>query len=82
MKATQIPFYLFLTIALWGNVLVSAHPKHGELVVARAVNCKVVTGVLAVVKALGVPATSFCSSYLHIPATSTVQATVTPTSYA
>jgi hypothetical protein len=44
----------------------------------RAVNCNAVTGVLGIVKALGAPATSFCSSYLSVPATSTVLTTTTP----
>ncbi|KAH7389950.1 hypothetical protein BKA66DRAFT_526814, partial [Pyrenochaeta sp. MPI-SDFR-AT-0127] len=52
------------------------------MVIARAVDCKAVTGVLRVVKALGAPATSFCSSYLRVPATSTVRATITPTQVA
>jgi hypothetical protein len=43
----------------------------------RAVNGEVVTGVLAVMKALGGPATSLCSSYLHTPATTTVTITTT-----
>jgi hypothetical protein len=43
----------------------------------RAVNCKVIVGVLGVLKALGNPATSFCSSYLHI-GTETVTSVVTP----
>jgi hypothetical protein len=79
MRFSLSPFLVTLLIAPWGNHPVYAHPKQGELIIARAVNCKVVTGVLGVVKALGAPATSFCSSYLHVPATSTIQATITPT---
>jgi hypothetical protein len=49
---------------------------------ARAVNCKVVTGVLAVVKAAGKPARTFCSSYLKIPAMATVTITTSgPAAY-
>lgn len=43
----------------------------------RAVNCGVVTGALAFLKVLGGPATSFCSSYLHI-GTTTVTNVITP----
>ncbi|PVH73588.1 hypothetical protein DL98DRAFT_538227 [Cadophora sp. DSE1049] len=43
----------------------------------RAVNCKVLNGVLSVLKGLGGPATSFCSSYLSI-GTATVTSVVTP----
>ncbi|KAH8665231.1 hypothetical protein BGZ60DRAFT_411022 [Tricladium varicosporioides] len=43
----------------------------------RAANCKAIVGVLAALKGLGGPATSFCSSYLRI-GTSTVTSTVTP----
>jgi hypothetical protein len=77
MKFTPPKVNLFLALILWDGQ-VSANPKHGEMVIARAVNCKAVTGVLAVVKALGAPATSFCSSYLNIAPTSTVKITSTP----
>jgi hypothetical protein len=51
-------------------------------VVARAVqppavNCNVVIGALALLKRLGNPATSFCSSYLHV-GTVTVTSVITP----
>jgi hypothetical protein len=78
MKLTHPTINLFLGLAYWDRQ-VSAHPKHGDIVIARAVNCKAVTGVLAVVKALGTPATSFCSSYLNIAPTGTVKITSTPT---
>ncbi|OAL49310.1 hypothetical protein IQ07DRAFT_588635 [Pyrenochaeta sp. DS3sAY3a] len=67
-----------IAIAPWGIQPVLSYPSN-DIVIARAVNCKVVTGVLGVVKALGAPATSFCSSYLNIPATSTVRTTKTST---
>ncbi|KAF2432544.1 hypothetical protein EJ08DRAFT_121453 [Tothia fuscella] len=54
----------------------SAVPE--KIFVARAVNCKAVTGVLAIVMGLGAPATSFCSSFIHIPATTTKFTTTTP----
>ena len=44
----------------------------------RAVDCAKVTGVLSAVKALGAPATAFCSSYLRVPSATTVQTTITP----
>jgi hypothetical protein len=44
----------------------------------RTVDCGKVTGVLSAVKALGPLATAFCSTYLHIPGTTTVQTTTTP----
>ncbi|KAH7068809.1 hypothetical protein BKA63DRAFT_520156 [Paraphoma chrysanthemicola] len=81
MRFSPSPFITTLAIALWSSHSVHAYPRHDELVVARAVNCNVVTGVLGVVKALGAPATSFCSSYLRVPATSTIKATITPTAY-
>lgn len=37
----------------------------------KRLNCKDVNVVLNVIKALGPPATSFCSSYLHIPGPTT-----------
>lgn len=43
----------------------------------RAVNCKVVNGVLPALKGLGRLATSFCSSYISI-GTATVTNTFTP----
>jgi hypothetical protein len=82
MKLFQPFFTITLAIAAYSNHLVSAHPNPNEVFVARAVNCKAVTGVIGAIKALGAPATSFCSSYLKVPATSTVRATVTPTQYA
>jgi hypothetical protein len=55
-------------------------PGSGFVVLAmeeRAVNCNAVTGVLAILKGFGGPATSFCSSYLQI-GTTTVTSVVTP----
>ncbi|KAL6704615.1 hypothetical protein ACN47E_008012 [Coniothyrium glycines] len=45
----------------------------------RAVDCAKVNGALSVLKRLGPPATSFCSSYLRIPATKTTTLFITPT---
>jgi hypothetical protein len=44
----------------------------------RAIDCSKVTGALSVLKKVGPPATSFCSSYLKIPGTKIVTTTVTP----
>ena len=44
----------------------------------RAVDCKKVNAALSVLKVLGPPATTFCSSYIHIPATTTQTATAVP----
>ena len=82
MKFMRTPFTLSLTVTLWGSTQVNARPQPGEELVARAVNCKAVTGVLGAVKALGAPATSFCSSYLNVPATTTIKITTRPTKYA
>jgi hypothetical protein len=43
----------------------------------RALDCKAVNAALTVLKALGPPATAFCSSYLRIPATITSVSTAT-----
>jgi hypothetical protein len=68
-----------LVLLLAGSVAANAvgsFEKRGE-VVERYVDCKIVTGVLSVLKGLGGPATSFCSSYLSI-GTATVTNVVTP----
>lgn len=44
----------------------------------RAIDCSKVTGALSVLKKLGPPATSFCSSYLKIAGTKTLTTTFTP----
>ncbi|KAH7074343.1 hypothetical protein BKA63DRAFT_312064 [Paraphoma chrysanthemicola] len=44
----------------------------------KGINCNQVNVVLNVIKALGPPATSFCSSYLHIPAPTTRITTIAP----
>lgn len=38
----------------------------------RAVNCNAVNLALSALKILGAPATSFCSSYISVPATTTM----------
>ncbi|KAJ4378756.1 hypothetical protein N0V86_005627 [Didymella sp. IMI 355093] len=48
---------------------------------ARAVNCAKITGALSVLKNLGPPATTFCSSFLKVPATATITTTTTSTRY-
>lgn len=42
------------------------------------VDCKVIKGTLGLSKGLGAPASSFCKSYLRVPGTTIVAATVTP----
>ena len=54
---------------------VSAEPTTPKL--QKGVDCKAVNLALTVLKGLGPPATSFCSSYLKVPATSTVSITTT-----
>lgn len=46
---------------------------------ARAVNCAKVTGALFVLKNLGPPASTFCSSFLKVPATTTIITSTTST---
>lgn len=72
------PIWLPLLLMLDSTVagLGMPAPHH---IAERAVNCKVVTGVLAAVKNLGGLATSYCSSYLHIPATTTLTSITTGT---
>lgn len=48
-------------------------PAHVE----KRIDCKAVNLALTVLKKLGPPATSFCSSYLKVPATKTVSITTT-----
>jgi len=54
---------------------VSAEPTPPQF--QKGVDCKAVNLALTVLKKLGPPATSFCSSYLKIPATKTVSITTT-----
>lgn len=44
----------------------------------KRTTCKQVDVVLNVIKALGPPATTFCRSYLHIPAPTTRTTTIAP----
>jgi hypothetical protein len=68
-------FNIALLVSFVAVVTSSPAPANLE---QRAANCNVVTGALAILKPLGAPATSFCSSYLHIPATSTLTTTSAP----
>ncbi|KAH8635888.1 hypothetical protein IG631_07722 [Alternaria alternata] len=54
---------------------VSAEPTPPQF--QKSVDCKAVNLALTVLKKLGPPATSFCSSYLNIPATKTLSITTT-----
>ena len=65
-----------------GTITKDVSPNHnslGHLLQKRAVNCAKVTGVLAIVKALGGPATSFCRSFLKSPGVTTVPPTTVTT---
>ncbi|KAF2130703.1 hypothetical protein P153DRAFT_383929 [Dothidotthia symphoricarpi CBS 119687] len=73
--------FLHIQVALWTCINAIAVPAPtNALVNERAVNCNSVSGALKVLKGLGAPATSFCSSYLKIPATVTTTTTTTPVS--
>jgi hypothetical protein len=65
------------TYLLHGAVLVAANPilESKQELEGRAVNCNAVNAALSVLKVLGPPATTFCSSYLKIPATITTTST-------
>jgi hypothetical protein len=56
---------------------VTANPAP-HVIEERVINCKAVNKVLLALKGLGGQATSFCRSYLHVPATSTVTTTSYP----
>lgn len=66
--------FFLLPLVHTANVLAFPEPEFEE----RAVNCAAVTGALGILKVLGKPATSFCSSYLHIPRPTTAVSTATP----
>jgi hypothetical protein len=87
-SGTHIAIMLrILQLSLWILATVHASPYAEPTLVARdtnhlekRVNCNAVNAALTVLKALGPPATTFCSSYLHIPATATATVTApTPT---
>jgi hypothetical protein len=72
----------FSLVALSAAAEVVYYTEADSGVLARAIkpppiNCNVVVGVLALLKGLGNPATSFCSSYLQI-GTVTVTVVITP----
>lgn len=69
---------LLLSISLL-PVDVQASPTNDNA--EKRANCAQVTGALAVFKAVGPLATSFCSEYLRVPKVSTTKVTVTPTRY-
>lgn len=70
-------YHLIFAAAIGSVVAFPAEPT----LAARAVDCGKVTGALSVLKNLGPPATTFCSSFLKVPATQTVISTTTPTVY-
>ncbi|KAF2623337.1 hypothetical protein BU25DRAFT_451331 [Macroventuria anomochaeta] len=72
----QLLSYALLSMATAAYASPLARPT--DALKERAVNCNKVNAALGVLKILGSPATTFCSSYLHIPATVTQTATVAP----
>jgi hypothetical protein len=62
------------------STLVAAWPEPtpAARIDQQAGACAKVNGALTILKKLGPPATSFCSSYLKVPATKTLTTTVTP----
>lgn len=65
-----------LTLFAWTLATVSANPLTTPMPAnpateKRAPDCKAVSAALTILKALGPPATSFCSSYLRIPTAAT-----------
>ncbi|KAF2734549.1 hypothetical protein EJ04DRAFT_564126 [Polyplosphaeria fusca] len=64
-------------ILTFGALFAGAHalPEPTNALKPRAVDCKAVNKALSCLKTLGAPATAFCSSYLHIPATTTITST-------
>lgn len=73
---------IYVQIVLWVCINANAIPTQTLASVnERAVNCNAVSGALKVLQSLGAPATSFCSSYLRVPATATTTVTSTPIRY-
>jgi hypothetical protein len=66
---------LLLVIAATASANPVARPTNA---LEKRINCNQVNAVLGVLKVLGEPATTFCSSYLRIPATATRTTTITP----
>jgi hypothetical protein len=65
-----------LTLFAWTLATVSANPFPVPMptdlgIEKRAHDCKAVNAALTILKGLGPPAISFCSSYLHIPTAAT-----------
>lgn len=74
----MVTLKLLFVLAASSVVAAWPEPTPAAYLDQRAVNCAKVTGALSVLKKLGPPATSFCSSYLKIPGTLTSTTTVTP----
>ncbi|KAH7064290.1 hypothetical protein BKA63DRAFT_572206 [Paraphoma chrysanthemicola] len=65
-----------LALFTWTLATVSANPFPAPMptdpaIEKRAPDCKAVNAALTILKALGPPATSFCSSYLRVPTAAT-----------
>ncbi|CAO2652061.1 Nn.00g003440.m01.CDS01 [Neocucurbitaria sp. VM-36] len=69
--------FKFLVLGIAGTAAAFPQPTAAPDLEKRA-NCAKVTGALSVLKKLGPPATSFCSSYLKVPGAKTSTTTVTP----
>lgn len=72
-----------LTLFAWTLATVSANPFPAPMptnlgIEKRAPDCKAVNAALTILKVLGPPATSFCSSYLHVPSAATTTFTAPP----
>ncbi|KAH7339229.1 hypothetical protein BKA66DRAFT_577324 [Pyrenochaeta sp. MPI-SDFR-AT-0127] len=74
----MVAFKLLLAAAASGLVTAWPEPTAAAYLDQRGIDCSKVTGALGVLKKLGPPATTFCSSYLKIPKTKTATTTFTP----
>ncbi|KAF2658040.1 hypothetical protein K491DRAFT_739935 [Lophiostoma macrostomum CBS 122681] len=71
-------FLIFFTLSLATCAVAGPIAQPTDALVRRAVDCKKVNAALSVLKILGPPAKTFCSSYIHIPATATQTTTAVP----
>lgn len=74
----MVAFKLLLAATASGLVAAWPEPTAAAYLDNRAIDCSKVTGALSVLKKLGPPATTFCSSYLKLPGTKTSTTTITP----
>jgi hypothetical protein len=71
-------FKFLLVAAVSGLVTAWPEPTAAAYLDNRAIDCSKVTGCLSVLKKIGPPATTFCSSYVKISATKITTTTFTP----